>query len=124
LAAEVRMLLGEVGKLREERRGLLHEIGYLLCIRSKYGPGGEFEGDWKPGPGMPGGPPAEAPPPPPEPPAPEVPQARPGWRSVTQRSRRRKRDAAPPPPPPADPGLMPPSMDPRRQVQSWATWQR
>ncbi|KAJ4496016.1 hypothetical protein C8J55DRAFT_414638, partial [Lentinula edodes] len=46
LASEVRILLGEVGKLREERRALQHEIGYLLCMRSKYGPGGEFEPDW------------------------------------------------------------------------------
>ncbi|KAJ3992562.1 hypothetical protein F5050DRAFT_904406 [Lentinula boryana] len=124
LASEVRILLSEVGKLREERRALQHEIGYLLCMRSKYGPGGEFEPDWKPPPGAPGGPPVE-PPPPPEPPVPpEVPTARPGWRSVHQRSRKKKKEPAPPA---AAPG---PSMsaitgmvDPRAQVRSWATWQ-
>ena len=58
------MFLGEVGKLREERReiqlsaaiisssvqsfanGLLSEIGSLLCMRSKYEPGGTFDPDW------------------------------------------------------------------------------
>ncbi|KAJ7821162.1 hypothetical protein B0H13DRAFT_1555131, partial [Mycena leptocephala] len=46
LASEVRMLLGEVGKLREERRALQRELGYLLCMKAKYGSGGEFEPDW------------------------------------------------------------------------------
>ena len=58
------MLLGEVGKLREERRNLqlwvtslpnwgliterinFSEIGTLLCLRSKYDPGGMFDPDW------------------------------------------------------------------------------
>ncbi|KAG8735042.1 hypothetical protein FRC12_018241, partial [Ceratobasidium sp. 428] len=48
LSEEVRMLLKEVGKLREEKRALQHEIGCLLCLKSKYGPGGEFEPDWVP----------------------------------------------------------------------------
>ncbi|KAF8468765.1 hypothetical protein JB92DRAFT_3135439 [Gautieria morchelliformis] len=64
LANEVRMLLGEVGKLREEKRDLqqyepsrlppphrLHrfasELGCSLCTRSKYGPGGEFDPAWR-----------------------------------------------------------------------------
>lgn len=63
LSEEVRMLLKEVGKLREEKRALqqyvfnlllidiclprlFSEIGCLLCMKSKYGPGGEFEPDW------------------------------------------------------------------------------
>lgn len=66
LATEVRMLLGEVGGICEEtgtatvRLSLLSisfyplilflffssEIGELLCIKSKYVPGGEFEPDW------------------------------------------------------------------------------
>ncbi|KAJ7075109.1 hypothetical protein B0H15DRAFT_806418 [Mycena belliarum] len=116
LATEVRMLLGEVGKLREERRALQHELGYLLCMKSKYGPGGEFEPEWKPPPGAPGGPPLDPPAPPPPP---ELPHAKPGWRTVTQRStaprKQKKKEAAPPPPPP--------NPDPRRQVNSWATWQ-
>jgi hypothetical protein len=59
------MLLGEVGKLREERRNIqlfvefiipvlsqsftdkcLSEIGTLLCLRSKYEAGGMFDPDW------------------------------------------------------------------------------
>lgn len=63
LASEVRMLLSEVGKLREERRILQlsvvsttgslisliissSELGYLMSIKSKYGPGGDFDPDW------------------------------------------------------------------------------
>ncbi|THU79117.1 hypothetical protein K435DRAFT_875881, partial [Dendrothele bispora CBS 962.96] len=91
-----------------------------------YGPGGEFEGDWKPAPGMPGGPLAEEPPLPPEPPVPEVPQARPAWRQVTQGSRRRRREAPPPlalPPPPGGPGFAPSDMDSGGWGNSWATWQ-
>ncbi|KAL0946096.1 hypothetical protein HGRIS_012361 [Hohenbuehelia grisea] len=130
LAAEVRMLLGEVGNLRDQRRALHHEIGFLLCTKAKYGPGGEFEPDWKPA--APPGPPAEEPPP--EPPmAPELPQpARPGWRNVRQPRSKKKKEQAPPPaaappaaapPPGMPPGMHPMMMDPRRQVQSWATWQ-
>ncbi|KAG9030949.1 hypothetical protein FRB95_003286 [Tulasnella sp. JGI-2019a] len=48
LSSEVRLLLKEVGKLREEKRALQHEIGCLLCVKSKYGPGGEFDPDWVP----------------------------------------------------------------------------
>jgi hypothetical protein len=58
------MLLGEVGKLREERRNVQllviaiscsvqlftyefpSEIGTLLSLRSKYEPGGMFDPDW------------------------------------------------------------------------------
>ncbi|KAJ7028730.1 hypothetical protein C8F04DRAFT_1212100 [Mycena alexandri] len=117
LAQEVRMLLGEVGKLREERRALQHELGYLLCMKAKYGPGGEFEPDWKPPPGAPGGPPLD---PGPAPPPPELPQAKPGWRTVPNRPppqsrKQKKKDAAQP--------QAAPAPDPRRQVQSWATWQ-
>ncbi|KAF8208242.1 hypothetical protein K438DRAFT_1574381 [Mycena galopus ATCC 62051] len=123
LASEVRMLLGEVGKLREERRALQHELGYLLCMKAKYGPGGEFEPEWKPPPGAPGGPPLD---PGPAPPPPDLPQTRPGWRTVTPRApatqrKTKKKDAAPPPGPgPAPAGYM---QDPRQQVRSWATWQ-
>ncbi|KAH9975604.1 hypothetical protein BJV74DRAFT_862802 [Russula compacta] len=44
LAIEVRTLLSEVGKLREERRTLQLEIGTLLCLRSNY-QGGLFDSD-------------------------------------------------------------------------------
>ncbi|KAJ7922244.1 hypothetical protein B0H13DRAFT_1983735 [Mycena leptocephala] len=48
LASEVRILLGEVGKLREGRRALQHELGALLAMKAAYGAGGEFEPDWTP----------------------------------------------------------------------------
>jgi len=126
LAAEVRMLLGEVGRLREERRALQYELGCLMCMRSKYGPGGEFEPDWKPTTGpLAQGPPNEPPPPPEAPPPPEP--ARPGWRSVPPRGTRRTRKKSEPPPPPSAPAFetpMAPMMDPRvAQAGSWATWQ-
>ena len=64
MASEVRMLLNESSKLREERRniqlsvaiilslvqssanGLFSEIGTLLVMRSKYEAGGMFDPDW------------------------------------------------------------------------------
>lgn len=86
-------------------------------MKSKYGPGGEFEPDWKPPPGAPGGPPLDQPPPDAPPPPPELPQpAKPGWRTVTPRRTKKKKEAAPPPA-----ASVP---DPRLQTQSWATWQR
>ncbi|EIM87350.1 uncharacterized protein STEHIDRAFT_55784, partial [Stereum hirsutum FP-91666 SS1] len=121
LAAEVRMLLGEVGKLREEKRALQHEMGWLLCMRSKYGPGGEFDPDWKPT----GGPlaaQAEPAPPPEVPPPMPMEPPRTAWRNVTARtSRGRRRRAESNPPPEAVP-----TMDPRYHQAggSWATWQR
>ncbi|KAI6126668.1 hypothetical protein F5141DRAFT_1248011, partial [Pisolithus sp. B1] len=120
LAIEVRMLLGEVGKLREERRAIQHEVGLLILMRAKYSPGGEFHGgDWQPPP-MGGGPPPGAPPqPPPDmPSAPEEPPhpIRHGWRPVDPRPTRRirKRQAQPPQ---AEPDIPSP-----RHTQSWATW--
>jgi hypothetical protein len=104
------------------------EIGCLLTLKSKYGPGGEFDPDWRPETGpcaadgtrMPAPAPAEAD-------APGMPEdaipARPGWRTVTQRtsrrSRRRETTGAPAPPPPP-----PPAPEQRPPVSSWATWQR
>ncbi|KAG1752144.1 hypothetical protein EDB19DRAFT_1094104 [Suillus lakei] len=117
LATEVRMLLGEVGKLREERRNIQHELGYLMMMKAKYGPGGEFDPDWKPpmpGPGGPDAPPPpEAPPPPPDEPGP----ARPAWRTLP-RNTRRIRKPRPDQPPPPEPGPAPM----RQPVHSWVTW--
>ncbi|KAG6856031.1 hypothetical protein H0H87_008212 [Tephrocybe sp. NHM501043] len=140
LATEVRMLLGEVGKLRHERRSLQHEIGQLLTLRSKYGPGGEFDPDWKPDIGAPGGPPLDPPQPPPEPPAaPEPPPAKPGWRKTNPpkapRVRKVKKEApppqpAPPPPPPPAPQPGPSShmhmyRAPNPNIRSsWSQWRR
>ncbi|KZT04943.1 uncharacterized protein LAESUDRAFT_702914 [Laetiporus sulphureus 93-53] len=129
LANEVRMLLAEVGNLREQRRNLQYELGCLLTMKAKMGPGGEFDPDWRPATGpcaqnpATGAPPSEAPPqseaplppPPPEEPAP----ARPGWRTMQPRlSRRSRRAQASAPPPPSEP----PAPEPRPS-ESWATWQ-
>ena len=46
LAGEVTLLLQEVGRLREEKRNIQHEIGCLGSLREKYNPGGEFDPDW------------------------------------------------------------------------------
>ncbi|EIN14497.1 hypothetical protein PUNSTDRAFT_110579 [Punctularia strigosozonata HHB-11173 SS5] len=125
LATEVRMLLGEVGKLREERRALQHEIGCLLCMRSKYGPDGEFNEGWKP----PAAAPTEAPPPESVPAAPEEPiRAPPAWRTVRERgpSRRRRRDQSAPPAAPQPVPTVAPSIPVVTQQgghTSWATWQ-
>jgi hypothetical protein len=138
LAAEVRMLLGEVGKLREERRNLqqyvhtsvtiaitqtiVSEMGFLLCMKSKYGPGGEFQPDWHPSTAAP---PPEPPAPPPEV-APDLPPpaTKPGWRQIGKRRGRKRDTATQPPPPPQVPVHSVHHIDPRRQVESWTTWQR
>lgn len=100
-------------------------------MKSRYGPGGEFDPDWSVvrfssplavaykhyrKPPMVSGAPPPPPPPPEVPPPPEdMPPARPAWRTVTQRGRRiRKRPDAPPVEPPPEP----------RQAHSWVTWQR
>ncbi|KAG2130063.1 hypothetical protein BD769DRAFT_1453493 [Suillus cothurnatus] len=101
LAAEVQMLLGEVGKLREERRNIQHELGYLMMMmKAKYGPGGEFDPDWKPP--MPG---AE--------PGPTCP----AWHTLLRSTRRiRKQRPDQPPPPESGPAPM------RQPIHSWVTW--
>ncbi|EJU01436.1 hypothetical protein DACRYDRAFT_22576 [Dacryopinax primogenitus] len=115
LAAEVRMLLSEVGKLREERRNLQFEISALMGIKAKHGPGGIFQPEFTLPDDKPLAP-APAPAPAPTPPPPPAPAA---WHRVhgkADRPRRGKKGkeeapppaaAAPPPPPPA----------------SWITWQ-
>ncbi|KAI0672290.1 hypothetical protein C8Q78DRAFT_1188212 [Trametes maxima] len=117
LATEVRMLLSEVGKLREDKRNLEYQIGELLQFKSKYGPGGEFDPSWKPAMTCVPTDAAQQPEPAPAPePEPDVPQQAPSaWRSIHRGSRRSRRTqaTAPPPPPP----------EPVPQTQSWATWQ-
>ncbi|PVG03784.1 hypothetical protein CPB86DRAFT_810354 [Serendipita vermifera] len=102
LAEEVRLLLREVGKLREEKRNIQYEIGCMLCLKSKYGPGGEFDPEWKPTTGpLTGGPPM------PEQPGPEAPQplqedrpatAPPAWRTIHQKKKAKKREQPQPAP--------------------------
>ena len=71
------------------------------------------------GPPGPPGPPGDGPPPEPQPPAPEQPpQVRPGWRPVPRRKKKKETPAAS-----AGPSAAP-TVDPRHQIQSWATWQR
>ncbi|EJF61726.1 hypothetical protein DICSQDRAFT_169744 [Dichomitus squalens LYAD-421 SS1] len=117
LATEVRMLLSEVGKLREDKRNLEYQIGELLKFKAKYGPGGEFDPSWKPA--MVCVPTDAAPQPEPAPPEPEpeVPQQAPSaWRTLPTRGSRRRRTQQPAPQPPPEP-------QPAPTTQSWATWQ-
>ncbi|KAF8523042.1 hypothetical protein JB92DRAFT_1651432 [Gautieria morchelliformis] len=87
LANEVRMLLDEVESFVKKNAA---SNSCLMCMRSKYGPGGEFDPDWKPvvPPYVPGDggppPPGGGPPPPggPLPPEPVIPPAKPAWRNV------------------------------------------
>ncbi|OBZ76447.1 hypothetical protein A0H81_03103 [Grifola frondosa] len=64
LASEVRILLAEVGKLRDERRQLQYEIAELMSVKSKHGAGGEYMPDWAPKPDQAPDPPSPGPPPP------------------------------------------------------------
>ncbi|TFK22400.1 hypothetical protein FA15DRAFT_622500 [Coprinopsis marcescibilis] len=123
LAGEMRILLDEVGKLRDEKRKLQFEIDELMTLKSKYS--GEFGGGWRPA--MHGPPPPmalEAPMPPP--PMEDIGPARPGWRTVPKKMERRKKIAAPPPPPPqplAAIALPPqPMFEPPPNVPAWAQW--
>ncbi|KAF9258721.1 hypothetical protein L218DRAFT_1080280 [Marasmius fiardii PR-910] len=116
LAADVRALLAEVGKLREEKAQLQSEIGELMQLKSKHGargigPGGELA-IYTPGP--PGwGPPVSelaTSPPPSDPMEP----ARPAWRTVTKRAPRKKPTPAAPPQPTSPP--------PPPNLPAWAQW--
>ena len=71
---------------------LVSEIGDLLSMKSKYGPGGEYEPEWKP-PGPPGPPPETGMPPPPDVPdvAPPPPPVKPAWRTVHPRPKKKKK---------------------------------
>ncbi|KAF8336866.1 uncharacterized protein EI90DRAFT_3119190 [Cantharellus anzutake] len=121
LASEVRILLQEVGKLRDERRALQFEIAQLMAMKSQHGPGGEFAPHWKPEqpealfPPPPE--PAPAPPEPVEPPAP----AKSGWRTVEQprkRERKPRKNIGGLPEPVSAP-VPPPFVEVK---PSWASW--
>jgi len=118
LASEVRILLAEVGKLRDERRQLQYEIAELMAVKSKHG--GDFAPEWRP---KIEAPPVEAPPPPPPAIEDEPSQARPGWRVVQKRPERRaikgKQPAPAPPPVPVPPQIAEP---PRQELPAWAQW--
>ncbi|KAG5721464.1 hypothetical protein E4T56_gene13032 [Termitomyces sp. T112] len=117
LANEVRILLAEVGKLRDERRALQYEIAELMQMKSKHGSGGEFAPDWRPPPPL-----LEAAPAPPEATPPTPVHARPGWRTVHPRQRppRTVPKAIAQPPPPAPFAV--PSPAPEPPMPAWAQW--
>ncbi|KAF8478825.1 hypothetical protein JB92DRAFT_3133826 [Gautieria morchelliformis] len=115
LASEVRILLQEVGKLRDERRALQFEIAELMAVKSKHGAGGEYSPDWKP---------KEQPAPPPAPDAPAgepaPAPAKPAWRTVNHRKPlAHKKEKAKPPPAAPEP---PPDL--QKPMPSWSTWKR
>ncbi|KAJ3876395.1 hypothetical protein F5051DRAFT_411707 [Lentinula edodes] len=140
LAGEVRILLAEVGQLRDERRQLQYEIAEIMALKSKNtGSQEEYRG-------MPGGmydhPDALAyamagltfpphphdplaltpvdPPPPQEPPAP----ASPAWRTVHKRAERKPRTkkATDIPQSIPSPSQVPPLEIPKPNVPAWAQW--
>ncbi|KAF7298753.1 hypothetical protein MIND_00822800 [Mycena indigotica] len=110
LAGEVRVLLAEVGQLRDERRALQYEIAELMSAKSKHGEGGEYMPEWRPTPEEPA-------PPPPEEPGPAA--ARPGWRVVNKRRDRALKAQAMRPP---SPNSVPPLEPPKPNVPAWAQW--
>jgi len=115
----LRILLAEVGKLRDERRMLQYEIAELMSVKSKHGSGGEYSPEWRPKPTEPPPPTSPAPPSPEDAP----PSAKPGWRVVHKRPERREKPhgkgpAAPrpaPPPAPAPEPVIP-------EGPAWAQW--
>jgi len=115
MAQEVRYLLSEIGKLRDQRRQLQYEIAELMAVRTKFSENGEFQPEWKP----PAPAAIEAPP---EPAAPEpIPAAKPAWRVISKRPERKpartqpKAIAAAPAPTPAP-------EPPKPDVPAWAQW--
>ncbi|KAJ6623290.1 hypothetical protein B0H10DRAFT_2162557 [Mycena sp. CBHHK59/15] len=117
LAGEVKILLAEVGKLRDEKRVLEYEIAELMSIKAKHSADGVYSPGWRPPP------PPEAPPPPAEPAPPPGP-APGGWRTVHPPHIPKRKQLAlragpaptapPPPPPPA----------PAPNLPAWAQWRR
>ncbi|KAF8816102.1 hypothetical protein BYT27DRAFT_7185338 [Phlegmacium glaucopus] len=114
MAQEVRYLLSEIGKLRDQRRQLQYEIAELMAVRTKFSEDGEFQPEWKP-------PAIEAPPPVPAPEPEAIPAAKPAWRVVSKRPERKARTqpkaiTAAPTPTPAIPEA------PKADVPAWAQW--
>jgi len=124
LASEVRILLAEVGKLRDERRALQYEIAELMSVKSKHGAGGEYAPHWKPAPDAPkdDAPPEDA----------EekdgLPPAKPAWRVVQKRPDRKpraKKGGGPGPGSPPPKGGMDAKVaesPPEKSIPTWATW--
>lgn len=97
LSAEVRVLLEDVSKLRDERRALQAEIAELMAMKAKHGVGGEYGSKWMPPTDM------RSPSPPEEPPlsptehtqAPTLAEARPAWRTISKNEKRTPRTSLP-----------------------------
>ncbi|KAK7682793.1 hypothetical protein QCA50_014177 [Cerrena zonata] len=117
LASEVRILLQEVGKLRDERTQLQAEIAELMAVKAKQSGGGNPNVDFA------GWLAKREPTPPPAPPTPppldDLSPARPGWRIVHKKPERRDRKKALPAPVPEAP---PPPEAPPAHVPAWAQW--
>ncbi|KZT08085.1 uncharacterized protein LAESUDRAFT_811581 [Laetiporus sulphureus 93-53] len=121
LANEVRILLAEVGKLRDERRALQYEIAELMSVKSKHGAGGEYTADWRPAPSPEEPPRMPSPAPPPPSSVLGDGPARPAWRVVNVRQERRqkaKAKALGPPPSAPPPAPAPPTPN----LPAWAQW--
>ncbi|PVG03989.1 hypothetical protein CPB86DRAFT_312621 [Serendipita vermifera] len=121
LAAEVRILLQEVGKLRDEKRALQYEVSELLAAKARYGGDGEYHPEWRPQ--QP--PPMAIPAPEPEPPSDALvlhQEAKSGWHKVSKKPERKPREprkkAPAPEPTPAPPVQIPPQPN----LPSWASW--
>ncbi|KAJ7235011.1 hypothetical protein B0H12DRAFT_1027699 [Mycena haematopus] len=134
LAGEVKILLAEVGKLRDEKRALQFEIAELMSIKAKHSADGVYAPGWAPVRHLPtlpykranpnhrieSQPPPEAPAAPEPPAAPPAP-APPGWRTVhAPRAARRKPLALPAAAPPPPPAPAPPAPAP--DMPAWAQW--
>ncbi|KAF8990867.1 hypothetical protein BDQ17DRAFT_1547058 [Cyathus striatus] len=122
IANEVKMLLADVGKLREERQKFAMEVAQLLNLKAQYSDG--VPQDWLPK--SPGPPAVESPSAVEALPAPpaieEAPvQARSIWRFVLKREKRLNKTTAPPA---AMPTSVPVPMPapPRPGVRAWAQW--
>ncbi|KAH7880064.1 uncharacterized protein C8R40DRAFT_1066182 [Lentinula edodes] len=122
LAGEVRILLEEVGKLRDERRQLQFEIAELMAVKSKHSLGGQYAPpEWiaKQLEPPPAPQPEEAPPPAPSQPAP------PGWRTVHKRPERRPKSTKAIEPQVPQAPVLPaphPHMASGPSVPAWAQW--
>ncbi|KAJ7064346.1 hypothetical protein C8F01DRAFT_1250591 [Mycena amicta] len=111
LASEVKILLAEVGKLRDEKRALQFEIAELMSIKAKHSAEGMYTG-WMPPPSHPR---RQLNRPPPPPPAPG------GWRVIhaphvprPRKQRQAQQQIAPPPAAPAP--------APAPNLPAWAQW--
>jgi len=122
LAGEVRILLDEVGKLRDERRALQYEIAELMAVKSKHGAGGEYSQNWQPKAEEPPASPLPGPPPPIEEEQPQP--ARPAWRVVHKRPERRekRKQITGATPGPSNSPLPIAAPEPHPAVPAWAQW--